>query len=123
MTEISKIREIKRVKRHIRIRTKIKGDKERLRLSVHRSLRNLSVQLIDDVEAKTVLSASTLDKEIKQKFHYGGNVKAASFLGEVFAQRAKEKGINQAVLDRGGYLYHGRLKALAEGLRKGGLIL
>lgn len=91
------------------------------RVSVHRSLTNLYAQALDDLEAKTLLSVSTQDKEVKQKFPYAGNVKAASFLGELFAKKAKDKGISKIVFDRGGYLYHGRIKAFAEGLRKGGL--
>lgn len=91
------------------------------RLVVHRSLKNLYAQAVDDLQSKTLLSVSTQDKEVKQKFPYAGNIKAAEFLGEVFAKRAKEKGISKIAFDRGGYLYHGRVKAFAEGLRKGGL--
>ncbi len=119
----TKARETQRFRRHIRIREKISGDARMPRLVVHRSLKNMYAQLIDDTDAKTLLSASTLDKEIKQKVGYGGNVKAAAFLGEVFAKRVKEKGFQKVVFDRGGYLYHGRVKAFADGLRKGGLVL
>jgi large subunit ribosomal protein L18 len=110
-----------RLKRHLRIRNKIIGTKGVPRLSVFRSLKNTYVQLIDDIEGKTLLSFSTAGKDIKAKLKYGGNVKAASLLGEEFAKQASAKGIKKIVFDRGGYLYHGRLKALAEGLRKGGL--
>ncbi len=88
---------------------------------MRRSLKNIYAQLVDDISAKTLLSSSTMDKEIKPKFAYGGNVKAAGFFGEVFGRRAKEKGINKIVFDRAGYLYHGRVKAFADGLRKAGL--
>ena len=97
------------------------GTTERPRLVVRRSLKNLYAQLVDDISARTILSSSTMDKEVKARFAYGGNVKAADFLGEVFGRRAKEKGINKIVFDRAGYLYHGRIKAFAESLRKAGL--
>jgi len=88
---------------------------------MYRSLKNLCVQVIDDTKNKTIFSLSTSDKEIKQKLPGGGNVKAAQLFGEVFAIKAKEKGITRIVFDRAGYLYHGRIKAFAEALRKGGL--
>ncbi|MFH1778763.1 MAG: 50S ribosomal protein L18 [Candidatus Omnitrophota bacterium] len=118
---VTVIKELGRLKRHQRIRRKIEGTKERPRLSVHRSLKNIFVQLIDDIEGKTLYSISTLDKRFKEKFKGGGNVKAAEILGEMFAREAQGKGIRQVVFDRGGYLYHGRLKALAEAARKAGL--
>ena len=114
-------REISRTKRHIRIRLKIRGTAQRPRLVIHRSLKNLSAQVIDDAENKILFFMSTCDKEIKQKFACGGNVKAAEYFGEVFTRRLKEKGITAIVFDRAGYLYHGRIKAFAESLRKGGL--
>lgn len=88
---------------------------------MHRSTKNIHVQLIDDTQAKTLLSLSSTAKDLKGKIPYGGNVKAASLLGETFAKEAQAKGIKKIVFDRGGYLYHGRVKALAESLRKGGL--
>lgn len=88
---------------------------------VHRSLNNISAHVIDDTEKKIKFSFSSMDKEIKQKFAQAGNIKAAQFFGEVFAKKAKEKGITKIIFDRGGYLYHGRIKAFAEALRKGGL--
>jgi large subunit ribosomal protein L18 len=88
---------------------------------VHRSLANLYGQVIDDASNRTLFSLSTRDKEIKDKFPYGGNAKAAALLGEVFARRAKEKGISRVIFDRGGYLYHGRIRAFAESLRKAGM--
>ena len=122
LTMDTKIKEVKRAARHARIRMKILGTTATPRLAVHRSLKNLYAQVIDDVHSKTLLSISTRDKEVKQKFPYAGNIKAATFLGEVFAKKAKEKGIESVAFDRGGYLYHGRVKAFAEGLRKGGLV-
>jgi len=100
---------------------KMHGTPERPRLVVHRSLKNLSAQVIDDTKKKTIFSYSTLAKEIKQKFPSGGNIKAAEYLGQLFAQKAKEKGITSIIFDRAGYLYHGRIKVFAESLRKGGL--
>lgn len=110
-----------RLKRHHRIRLSIIGTSQRPRLAIHRSLKNLQAQVIDDIQNKTLFSLSTLDKEIKQKIAYGGNVKAAAIFGEVFARRAKEKGIDKVVFDRAGYLYHGRVKTFVESLRKCGL--
>lgn len=97
------------------------GTAEKPRLVVHRSLKNMHAQVIDDTQAKTLSSLSTLDKEIKKNLKTAGNVKAAAVLGEAFAARLKEKGITSIVFDRAGYLYHGRIKAFADGLRKGGL--
>lgn len=110
-----------RLRRHQRIRKKIKGTKQTPRLSVNRSLKNIFVQLIDDVEGKTLYSISTLDKSFREKCKDGGNIKAAETLGEILAKEAQEKGIRHIVFDRGGYLYHGRVKALAEAARKAGL--
>ena len=91
------------------------------RLLIHRSLNNISAQLLDDTSAKTLFSLSTLDKEIKEKFNPCGNIKSAEFFAQVFSRRAKEKGFSSVIFDRGGYLYHGRVKAFADALRKGGL--
>lgn len=111
-----------RIKRHLRIRNKIFGTKQKPRLSVFRSNKNIFVQFIDDTAHSTLLTASTLDKEFKEKSKFGGNIKAAELLGEIAAKRAKENKIEKIVFDRSGYLYHGRVKSLAEALRKGGLI-
>ena len=105
-----------RMKRHRRIRAKISGTPETPRLNVFRSEANIYAQIIDDTKGMTLVSASSLDKEIEG---YGGNVKAAEAVGKLVAQL--EKGIENVVFDRGGYLYHGRVKALAEGAREGGL--
>ncbi len=100
---------------------RISGDERRPRLIMFRSLKHLYAQVIDDTKNKTIFSLSTLDKDVKQKFVSAGNIKAAQFFGEVFANKAKEKGITRIVFDRAGYLYHGRIKVFAEALRKGGL--
>lgn len=111
----------KRIRRHQRIRKKIIGTKDCPRLSVHRALGNLHAQLIDDINGKTLLGASTCTKEFRKKQPYAGNVKAAELLGETLGQQAKEKGIAKVVFDRGGFLYHGRIRAFAEACRKQGL--
>lgn len=110
-----------RKRRHVRVRKKIVGTQERPRLNVFRSSNNIYVQVIDDTQGSTLASASTLDADVKKSGIHGGNTEAARKVGELVAKRAKEKGINQVVFDRGGYLYHGRIKALAEGAREGGL--
>ena len=107
-----------RLKRHKRVRAKISGTPEMPRLNVFRSEANIYAQVIDDVNGVTLASASSLDKAIEG---YGGNIAAATAVGKLVAERAKAKGIETAVFDRGGYLYHGRVKALAEGAREGGL--
>jgi len=111
-------RRIARIKRHKRIRKTLSGNNERPRVCVYRSLTNMFVQAIDDKKGITLVSASTLDREIKEKIKYCGNIKAAEMLGTVFAKKLKEKGIGKVVFDRGGFLYHGRVKALAESIRK-----
>lgn len=107
-----------RIKRHLRIRNHIKGTAERPRLNVYRSLSNIYAQIIDDVKGVTLVSASTQEKGNKR---YGGNIEAAKSVGEAVAKRALEKGITNVVFDRGGYVYHGRVKALAEAAREAGL--
>lgn len=108
-------------RRHNRARCKIKGTAERPRLAVFRSLRNISVQFIDDVAGRTLVAASTLSSDFP-KGTYGGNIKAAETLGEMAAKMAKDKGIESVVFDKGGRKYHGRVKALADAARKAGLI-
>ena len=107
-----------RLKRHKRVRARLSGTPETPRLNVFRSEANIYAQIIDDVHGVTLASASSLDKDIEG---YGGNVAAAKAVGQLVAQRAKDKGIENVVFDRGGYLYHGRVQALAEGAREGGL--
>jgi len=114
-------KEISRKRRHTTIRLRMVGTQEKPRLIIRRSLRNLFVEVKDDVRDKMLFSLSTSDKEVKQKFASAGNIKSAVFFGEVFAKRAQEKGIKKVVFDRAGYLYHGRVKAFADACRKGGL--
>ena len=115
-------KEIARVKRHKRLRKNIIGSEVRPRLAIHRSLANIYIQFVDDVNGRTLCSVSTADPKIKEKIKYGGGVKAAQVLGEAAAALAKSKGISKIVFDRGGYKYHGRIKAAAESVRKGGLV-
>ena len=109
---------IARKKRHVRVRGKISGTAECPRLNVYRSLANIYAQLIDDVAGVTLAQASTVEKDFAQ---YGGNVEAAKAVGKKLAERATQKGIKECVFDRGGYVYHGRVAAVAEGAREGGL--
>ena len=111
-----------REKRHKRIRRKIVGTKERPRLSVKRSINHLYAQIVDDTDGKTLVQVSTLSADLKDKLSKGaGNVKGAVLLGAALAEKCKKAGITKVVFDRAGYLYHGRVKALAESARKGGL--
>ena len=111
-------RNAQRIKRHVRVRGKISGTPERPRLNVFRSNANIYAHIIDDVNGVTLTSASTLEKEFEGAT---GNAEAAKKVGLKLAERAKEKGITEVVFDRGGYIYHGRVAALAEGAREGGL--
>ena len=107
-----------RLKRHKRVRSRISGTAARPRLDVFRSAKNIYAQVIDDATGMTLVSASSIEKDFTE---YGGNKDAAKKVGLVVAQRCKDKGIDCVVFDRGGYLYHGRVKELAEGAREGGL--
>ena len=107
-----------RVKRHIRVRGKISGTPERPRLSVYRSENHIVAQIIDDVAGNTLVAASSHEKGFAAK---GGNCEGAALVGKTLAERALAKGIEEVVFDRGGYVYHGRVQALAEGAREGGL--
>ena len=111
-------RKMERRRRHIRVRRKISGTAERPRLCIYRSNSNIYVQIIDDVTEKTLVQASTLDKEIKTKY---ANKEAAKEVGTLIAKRATDNKITEVVFDRGGYIYHGVVKALAESAREGGL--
>ena len=111
----------KRLKRHQRLRNYLIGTPDKPRLCVFRSNKNIFCQIIDDVNHKTLASASTSDKELKAEIAYGGNKDAAKKVGEAIARRALDKGISEVAFDRGGFLYHGRVKELAEGAREGGL--
>ncbi|MFI3250162.1 MAG: 50S ribosomal protein L18 [Eubacteriales bacterium] len=108
----------KRQRRHRRVRGKVSGTPQRPRLNVFRSNTNIYAQIIDDMSKVTLVSASTLDKEFKAE---GNKTEQAKAVGELLATRAKAKGIDVVVFDRGGYLYHGRVQALADGARSGGL--
>ncbi|TYQ15111.1 UNVERIFIED_CONTAM: large subunit ribosomal protein L18 [Acetivibrio alkalicellulosi] len=112
---------IARVRKHLRVRKKIMGTTERPRLNVYRSLTNIYAQVIDDTTGKTLVSASSLDSSIKGKLEFCGNKSAAKEVGKLVAQKALKDGIKQVVFDRGGYIYHGRIKELAEGAREAGL--
>lgn len=114
-------RNLTRKKRHTRVRGKVFGTVERPRLNVYRSLTNIYAQIIDDVAGKTLVAASSLDKEIKGKVSSTGNQEAAKLVGALIAKRALEAGVETVTFDRGGYIYHGRVKALAEGAREAGL--
>lgn len=111
----------KRKKRHLRSRRHIKGTAERPRLNVFRSAGHIYAQIVNDEVGVTLVSASTLDKEIKATIVNGGNVEAAKVIGKAVAERAVANGIKKVVFDRGGYLYHGRIAALAEAAREAGL--
>ena len=108
----------KRMKRHQRVRKNISGTAERPRLSVYRSLNHIYAQIIDDTKGTTLVSASSLDKDFSG---YGGNIEGAKLVGNLVAKKALEKGVKAVVFDRGGYIYHGRVAALADGAREGGL--
>jgi len=110
-----------RLRKHVRVRRKVKGTLERPRLNVFRSLNHIYAQIIDDIAGTTLVAASTLDPVLKGKVAFGGNKDAAKAVGKLIAEKAKDKGINQVVFDRGGYIYHGRIKELAEAAREAGL--
>lgn len=114
-------RNLVRKKRHFRIRKSIVGTPARPRLSVFRSSKHIYAQLIDDVNSATLVSASTLDKDIKDKIENGATEEVAKLVGELVAKRALEKGHENVVFDRSGYLYHGRIKSVAESAREAGL--
>ncbi|MCI8675010.1 MAG: 50S ribosomal protein L18 [Lachnospiraceae bacterium] len=110
-----------RVKKHNRIRNRFAGTAERPRLAVFRSNNHMYVQIIDDDAQNTLVSASTLQKDVKAELQKTNNVEAASYLGTVIAKKALEKGITTVVFDRGGFIYHGKVKALADAAREAGL--
>ena len=108
----------KRTRRHLRIRKKVIGTAERPRLSVYRSLKHIYCQIINDIEGRTLVAASTQSPDLRLQIKYGGNAVAAEIVGKKIAEEAKIKGITKVVFDKGGYKYHGRIKALAEAARK-----
>lgn len=115
------IRKPKVQKRHRTLRLKLSGTAEFPRLAVYRSTKHIYAQLIDDVNNVTIASASSNDKELKEKLTHGGNIEAAKVVGETIAQKAKKAGVECVVFDRGGFLYHGRVQALADAAREAGL--
>ncbi len=114
-------REAHRRRIHVRMRKSVAGTPARPRLCVHRSARHIRAQVIDDAAGRTVVSASSLDKDVRAQIRGGGNVAAAKIVGKMIAERARSKGVTQVVFDRGGYQYHGRVQALAEAAREAGL--
>ena len=114
-------KEQQRIYRHERLRKAISGTSARPRLCVHKSLNNIQAQIIDDTAGKILLGKSTLAKDVRSKIKSGGNVNAAEVLGEALAAQAIKQGITKVCFDRGGYLYHGRVKAFADAARKAGL--
>lgn len=114
-------RQLVRVKKHMKIRNRFSGTAERPRLAVFRSNNHMYAQIIDDTVGKTLAAASTLEKDVKAELEKTNNVDAAAYLGTVIAKRALEKGITEVVFDRGGYIYQGKVAALAEAAREAGL--
>jgi large subunit ribosomal protein L18 len=110
-----------RVKRHRRVRKHVSGTAERPRLAMYRSLHHISVQLVDDTAGRTLAAASTTEAELRASIQGGPTLSAASAVGKAIAARARDQGIESVIFDRGGYLYHGRVRALAEAAREGGL--
>ena len=110
-----------RLRRHARVKEKVRGDGSRPRLSVFRSLDHIYAQIIDDAQGRTIAAASTLDADVRNGSKGKKKTDRAEMVGTLIAKRAKEKGIGQVAFDRGGFKYHGRVKALAEAARKGGL--
>ena len=117
----SENRKTKVQKRHQSIRVKLSGTAEAPRLAVYRSTKHIYAQLIDDVKGVTVVSASSVDKDLKEKIGHGGNIASAKTIGEAIAKKALKKGVKDVVFDRGGFLYHGRIAALADAAREAGL--
>ena len=111
----------KRLQRHKRVRRKVFGTPQRPRLCVFRSSNNIYAQIIDDTNRVTLVAASSLEEAVKSAVNHTGNKEAAKLVGEMVAKKAVEKGITEVVFDRGGYIYHGRIKELAEGAREAGL--
>lgn len=110
-----------RQRKHLSVRKKVKGTAERPRMAVYRSLQHIYAQIVDDVNGITIVAASTLDNALKGEANYGGNIEAAKAVGNLIAKKAADKGITKVVFDRGGNVYHGRIAALAEAAREGGL--
>jgi large subunit ribosomal protein L18 len=110
-----------RQKRHARVRRKVSGTSARPRLAVFRSMNHIYAQVIDDSQGKTLAAASTMEPDLRKSLKSGGNVDAAKAVGKLVGERAKERGVEQVVFDRGGFMYHGRVQSLAEAAREAGL--
>ena len=121
MSTIQKLKLVRRLQRKSRIKGSVRGSTERPRLSVFRSIKNISVQIIDDTTGKTLVSVGSVDKAFRTTMKHGWNITAAKAMGKAIADMAKEKGITLVAFDRNGYKYHGRVKALADAAREGGL--
>ncbi len=115
------LKKTRRRRRKLRVRKRIFGTPDRPRLTVFRSSKHIAVQVVDDVTGVTLCQAASMNKELRKQISYGGNVAAAKAIGTVVAERAKEKGITKVAFDRNGYRYHGRIQALADAAREGGL--
>jgi large subunit ribosomal protein L18 len=110
-----------RIKRHARVRRKVAGTAERPRLAVFRSLHHIYAQVIDDSQGKTLAAASTVEPDLRKSLKSGGNIDAAKAIGKLIGERARERGVEKVVFDRGGFMYHGRVQGLAEAAREAGL--
>ncbi len=117
----SSVRRRLRLKRKVRVKNRVQRDKTKLRLSVFKSLSHIYAQVIDDTNNKTLASESTLSKEFKATNKNGGNIEAAKWVGDSLGKKAAEKGIKEVYCDRGGFIYHGRIKALADSVREAGI--
>lgn len=116
-----KNRKLVTAKRHQRIRVTLSGTSEKPRLAVYRSTKHIYAQIIDDTKGITLASAGSVEAEVKAKMPHGGNIEASKAIGKLLAERAKKAGVSKVVFDRGGYLYHGRVAALADAAREAGL--
>ncbi|NLE57567.1 MAG: 50S ribosomal protein L18 [Planctomycetes bacterium] len=116
-----KVKQQRRQRRKMRVRRRVFGTEARPRLTIFRSLKNVYAQMIDDETGRTLVEASTVSKELAGALKYGGNVAAAAQVGTLLAQRAMAKGVKEAAMDRNGYKFHGRIKAVAEAVRKAGI--
>ena len=121
MTDKSKKRHHDRLRRHRRVRKKMRGTAERPRLAVFRSNKHIYAQIINDIDGVTLAAASTMEKDLRGKMKHGGNIGAAKVVGQLVADRALAAGVTEVVFDRGPYIFHGRVKALADAARAGGL--
>ena len=119
ITPIDRSAERRRI--HRRIRQKISGNPNRPRLCIYRSLKYVYAQIVDDTQGRTLVAASTAEKDVRKELKNAGNIEASKLVGKTIAERARAKGIEAVVFDRGGYLYHGRIKAVAEAARESGL--